>query len=180
MDTYLYPWTADAPAACDGGGDNDNGVRVFVKVTLTQIGLQTLIASDTQDGSIVGLTAIMVVGADIKLTKEPRFQVAASGDIVQFKICWSNYSSASGAGFTVTDKVPNGFTYYQDTSANHFCGATSGFGTATVAYSTTGNNPADYSSMPGAGVPAAAWLRWTVPQAGVNTTGCVCFKATVN
>ncbi len=169
-DGYDYTWVSAT----------DKGVKIFVNVSLTALGLQSIIAMDTNDGSITGLTTIQVVGVDVKLTKEPRLQVSASGDVIQFRICWSNYSTASAANFVITDQVPNGFTYSQDTSANHFCGATKGFGAATVAYSTTGNNPGDYATMPAGGTTAATWLKWTVPEVGVLTTGCVCFKARVN
>ncbi|MEK7767423.1 MAG: hypothetical protein AAB368_14430, partial [bacterium] len=169
MDTYNYQWSPGL------------GWVVFVKVTLTQLGIQSIVATDTLDGSVNGLTSIIVVGADVKLTKQPPLQVSASGDIVQFKICWSNYSTASASTFTITDEVPNGTVYFPDVLSNHFCGAAKGFGAATAAYSITGNNPADYAAMPAGGpaTTAVQYLRWTIPMVGVATTGCVCFKVTV-
>ncbi len=177
MGSYSYVWSSDV-AGCNSGGDN--GVRIFVQVRLEILGRQSLIASDTIDGSITGITTILVVGVDVKLTKEPPLQIAASGDLVQFKICWSNYSSASASNFVITDQVPGGFTYVQDQAQNHFCGATKGFGAATIAYSTTDSSPGAFQTMPGAGVTGATWLRWTVPEVGVDTTGCGCFKVRVD
>ncbi|MEK7764600.1 MAG: hypothetical protein AAB368_00045, partial [bacterium] len=169
MDTYNYAWI---PA--------NQGIRLFINVVFTKLGFQSIVATDTLDGSITGVTAVQVVGADIKLTKEPPLQVNASGDVVQFKICWSNYSTATGSTFTINDAVPNGTVYAPDVLSNHFCGATKGFGAAVAAYSTDGG--IGYASMP-AGGPATTGvtnLRWTIPAVGVMTTGCVCFKVTVN
>ncbi|MEK7767055.1 MAG: hypothetical protein AAB368_12535, partial [bacterium] len=118
MDTYNYTWTS--------GASKDNGVRLFIYVVMTQLGLQTIVASDIADGSITGLATVLIVGADVKLTKEPPLQVSASGDTVQFKICWSNYSTASAASFTISDQVPDGTIYVPDVLSNHFCGATKG------------------------------------------------------
>ncbi|MEK7767318.1 MAG: hypothetical protein AAB368_13895, partial [bacterium] len=184
MGGYDYAWdTADSkgsPCAvgvpCKGGactactGGCDNGVSVLVNVSLTQLGLQTIVASDTLDGSIVGLTTVQVVGADIKLTKMPPLQVSASGDTVQFQICWSNYSTATGSAFTITDAVPNGTVYLPDVASSHYCGATKGFGAATVAYSTNGG--AAYTTLPAGGTAATpvTHLRWTIPTVGVATT----------
>ncbi len=174
MEASDYVWS---------GGEG--GVKIFVNVTFSQLGLQTIIANDINDGSITGLVAFMVVATDVKLTKQPPLTIAASGDVVQFRICWSNYSSGSALDFTVTDAVPNGTVYLTSplqTRDSHFCGATKGFGTPMVAYSTTDNSPGSYTDVPVAGTSAAVkWLKWTVPTAvGVNTSGCVCFKATVN
>ena len=169
MDGYDYVWQ---PAA-------DGGVRVFITVTLSTLGLQSILASDVIDGSITGLATVQVVGADVKLTKQPPLQVSASGDVVQFRICWSNYSTASASTFTITDAVPNGTVYAPDVLSNHFCGATKGFGAAAAAYSTDGG--IIYTTIP-AGGPATTGvttLRWTIPLVGVATTGCACFRVTV-
>ncbi|MEK7766957.1 MAG: hypothetical protein AAB368_12040, partial [bacterium] len=169
MDSYNYAWTGA-----------EEGVKVFVKVTLGTLGLQAIVVTDMIDGSINGLATVQVVGADIKLVKWPPLQVSASGDIVPFRICWSNYSTATGSSFTINDAIPNGTIYVPDVLSNHFCGATKGFGAATAAYSTDGG--IGYTSMP-VGGPATTGvtnLRWTIPTVGVMTTGCVCFKVTVN
>ncbi len=174
LGSYSYPWQP-----------GDAGVKMFVNVTMTQLGIQSIIANDTLDGSITGLTTIIVVGVDVKLKKEPLLQIAASGDQIQFRICWSNYSSASAANFVITDAVPGGLTYVTNpiqTAASHFCGDTAGIASSsTVAYSTTDNSPGSFSTIPPGGTTAAVkWLKWTIPSVGVNTTGCVCFKANVN
>lgn len=186
MGGYTYPWKADPPSFCDNPiGVNDNGVKVFVNVSMGRTGNQTIVVNDTADGSIVGLGAVFVVAADVKLTKHPS-SVQASGDIVQFRICWSNYSEATVSGFTITDRMPNGFTYLTDppqAPADLLCGGTYGNPTGvTVAYSITDNSPGSFSQMSGAigGPPLPAWLRWTIPEVIPNTTGCVCFKAKVN
>ncbi|MEK7765376.1 MAG: hypothetical protein AAB368_03980, partial [bacterium] len=84
MDSYNYTWTSNqAPCTCSS--NCDMGVKVFIKVTMTVLGYQTIVATDINDGSIVGITALQVVAADIKFTKQPPLQVSASGDIVQFK-----------------------------------------------------------------------------------------------
>ncbi|MEK7767982.1 MAG: hypothetical protein AAB368_17255, partial [bacterium] len=114
------------------------------------------------------------------LTKTPPLQVVSSGDIVQFKICWSNYSTATASMFTINDEIPSGMVYYPDVSTNHLCGATSGVAGITPAYSTDGGSA--YTTMPGGGpgTTGVTNLRWTVPAVGVMTTGCVCYKVTVN
>ena len=167
MDAYNFTWSlANA------------GVKVFVKVTLTPLGYQSIIAADMLDGSIIGLTTIQVVGVDVKLTKMPPLQVAASGDTVQFRICWSNYSTATAATFTITDRVPAGTVYVPDIPSNHLCGASRGFGAATVAYSLDGGTT--FPTMTGPATTGVTHLRWTIPQVGVATTGCVCFRVAVN
>ncbi len=179
MDTYNFTWSSSS--LCTAPPDED-GVRIFVNVVLTRLGLQTIVATDTTDGSIAGLTAIMVVGADVKLTKEPRFSVQASGDTVQFRICWSNYSSASAFTFVLTDGVPMGTTFVPEASTAPFdCGNTKGVPVA-VAYATATTPSAPPAASFTAGNPAAAtrWLRWTIPYAGINTTGCACFRVSVN
>jgi len=175
MNTYDFTWSSQS--ACNAA-PNENGVKVFVNVTLTKIGVQTLIGNDIYDGSITGLTAILVTGADVKIFKAPKLTVAASGDTVQFKVCWSNYSSASAFSMVLTDAVPAGTAFLPEASTAAFnCGSTDGVA-VTTAYSTatTGTMPAAGSFTTGNPVTATRWLRWTVPMAGVQTTGCACFR----
>ncbi len=181
MGSYSYVWSNDTPGSlCDTG--SDNGIKLFVNASLSTIGLHTIVASDMLDGSITGLGTISVVGVDVKLTKEPGLRISASGDTVQFKICWSNYSSGSAENFVITDRIPGGMTYLPDLGGNHLCGGTYDTSDIGVAYSITDNAPGSFSSAdPAATTPAGVtWLRWTVPAAGIRTTGCVCFKARVN
>jgi uncharacterized repeat protein (TIGR01451 family) len=180
MEAYNYTWTSNSGVGCGVSPFND-GVKVFVNVILSRLGLQTISAADTMDGSILGLTAVNVVGADVKLTKEPRLMVAASGDTVQFKVCWSNYSSASAFTFVVTDAMPMGTAFVPEASANTLsCGNTDGVALG-VSYSTATSPtmPAAASFTTGNPVAATRWLRWTVPYAGVNTTGCACFRVAI-
>jgi uncharacterized repeat protein (TIGR01451 family) len=177
MEGYNYTW---------GGCGTDCGVKVFVNVSFTQLGLQTLVASDVFDGSITGLEAIMVVGADVRLEKRKKLTIAASGDTVQFWICWSNYSTATAYSFTITDAVPNGTTYVPELAGNAICGQDGPYNAsvsmaASSSTSTTPPNTAFVYVAP-ATTPAATtrWLRWTVRDVYVNSTGCVCFKVVVN
>ncbi len=179
MDSFNYTWKSNVAGSCNTG--TDNGVKVFVNVTFNKLGIQTIVATDTVDGSIVGLGAIMVVGADVKITKDPRLSIQASGDTVQFKVCWSNYSSASAFSFVITDAVPVGTTFVPEATTGAFnCGSTDGV-PVTVSYSTaTSATPPPVFTD---GLPPGAttrWLRWTVPMAGVQTTGCLCYRVSVN
>jgi uncharacterized repeat protein (TIGR01451 family) len=138
------------------------------------------------DGSITGLEAIMVVGADVRLEKRKKLTIAASGDTVQFWICWSNYSTATAYSFTITDAVPNGTTYVPELAGNAICGQDGPYNAsvsmaASSSTSTTPPNTAFVYVAP-ATTPAATtrWLRWTVRDVYVNSTGCVCFKVVVN
>lgn len=182
MDVYAFTWSSTA--ACSTAPD-ENGVRIFVNVILYRLGLQSLVANDLYDGSINGVAAINVVGADVKLTKEQRLSVAASGDTVRFRICWSNYSSASAFTFTITDAVPLGTSYVPDVATQMNCGNTDGV-PLTVAYSVaTSATPPPAGSFvtlaPASAPPAATrWLLWTAPAAGIQTTGCACFRVSVN
>ncbi len=177
MDAYNFTWSSSI--ACPAAPD-ENGVRMFVNVTLTRLGLQTIVGTDTVDGSITGLTAVVVVGTDVKLTKEPRLAVGASGDTVSFRVCWSNYSSASAFTFVITDAVPMGTTFLPEAGTAAFdCGSTDGV-SIIPAYSTATSvtPPAAFTTAnPLAGT---RWLRWTIPMAGVATTGCACYRVTVN
>ncbi|MEK7475735.1 MAG: hypothetical protein AAB152_08895 [Candidatus Coatesbacteria bacterium] len=178
MDGYNYTW--DSSWGC-GSAPYDDGVRIFLNMSMSDLGSQALIAVDTADGSITGIASILVVGADIKLEKRPPFSIAATGDTVQFRICWSNYSSASGFTFVVNDAVPMGLTFLPEGSAAALdCGNTDGV-PVTVAYATTASPavPAAASFTAGNPVAGTRWLRWTVPVAGVQTTGCACFRVTV-
>ncbi len=179
MDTYNYTWSSSV-APCNAG--SVNGVRVFVNVTMTRLGLQTIVGTDTTDGSIVGITAVNVVGADVKFTKEPRLTVAASQDTVQFRVCWSNYSSASAFVFTMTDAVPRDTTFLPEAGTWAFwCGSTDNVPVVTsYSTATTPTVPAAASWITANPVAGTRWLRWTIPMAGVQTTGCACFRVTVN
>ncbi len=180
MDSYNFTWTSNT-GPCSAAPD-ENGVKVFVNVSLTRLGLISIVASDIVDGSITGLTTIMVVGADVKLFKEPRLSVAASSDTVQFKICWSNYSSASAFSFTMTDAVPMGTTFLPEAGTWGFdCRSTDAVGILTsYSTATTATMPAPASFTTGLPIATTRWLRWTVPMAGIQTTGCACFRVTVN
>ena len=173
MDSYNYAWIlANA------------GVKIFINVNFSQLGLQTLIAADTLDGSITGITGIMIVGADVKLEKRQKLSVAASGDTVQFQICWSNYSSATAYSFTITDAVPMGTTYVPELASLAMCmasGPVPGFSMAASA-STTTTPPTNFATVnPGSTAGGTTrWLRWTIRDAYVNSSGCVCFKVVVN
>jgi len=171
LDTYNYTWV---PAT-------DQGVHIFLNVTFNDLGLQTIVASDVTDGSIVGLAAFMVVGVDVKLFKEQKLTIAASGDTVRFRICWSNYSSASAFTFVITDAVPVGTAYVPEVPSVMNCGSTDGV-TMTVAYSDSSTPPTSWTTVSSGIVGGAAtrWLRWTVPVTGVQTTGCACFRVSVN
>ncbi len=183
MDAYNFTWMSNIGAGC-GAGPYQDGVHVFVNVTFTRLGVMTIVASDTTDGSITGLTAVLVVGVDVKLTKSPRLSVAASGDTVQFRICWSNYSSASAFSFTITDAVPMGTTYVPDLASNHLCGFSGAAVPVDVAYSlatsTAPPPPASFLTTGGALPVGVRWLRWTIKPVNVYSTGCVCFKVSVN
>jgi len=169
MDITNYTWTL-----------GDAGVKIFIQVTLTKLGLQTIVASDTSDGSITGLTAVMVVGADVKLFKQPRLSVQASGDTVQFQVCWSNYSSTSAFSFVITDAVPMGTTFVPEASTAPLdCGNTDGT-PVVVSYSTSTSTTPPTPFTTGNPIAGTRWLRWTVGMAGVGTTGCGCFRVTVN
>jgi len=182
MDSFNYTWSSNV-APC-GGSPYDNGVHIFVNVTLSRLGVQTIVAADTADGSITGLAAILVVGADVKLLKQPPLSVAASGDTVQFRVCWSNYSSASAFTFTVTDAVPMGTVYVPDAATAMDCGNTDGVA-VTVSYSTATSTtppaPGSFVSISGAtqALAGTRWLRWTAFAAGVQTTGCFCYRVAV-
>ncbi len=185
MDGYNFAWSS-APGFgnCNNNGafPDENGVRVFEVTGFNRLGPASLVASDVTDGTITGLTTVMVVCSDIKLTKEPRLAVLASADTVQFRICWSNYSSASAFSFTMTDAVPMGTTFFPEAGTWGLdCGNRNGLGLA-VAYSTVASPgvPPPASFVAGNPVAATRWLRWTVPYAGVQTTGCACFRVTVN
>lgn len=170
--TANYLWT---------GAGGDDGVHIFVNVVMTSIGIQTIVASDTADGSILGLGSVMVVGVDVKLTKEPRLTVAASGDTVQFKICWSNYSTTTAFNFVITDAVPESTTYVPDPATAMDCGNTNGV-IPDVAYSTStsATPPATFTTTGGTPPGSSRWLRWTYGQVAINTTGCACFRVRVD
>ncbi len=186
MDTYNYTWDSNDPAAtCLGAGcvnGCDNGVRMFLNVSFSKLGAVTIVAGDIADGSITGLAAVMVVGVDIKLTKSPRLSLAASTDTVRFTVCWSNYSSSSAFTFVITDAVPLGTTFVPEAgTAALSCGSTTGAAPG-VAYSTASSATAPPAASFITGNPAAGtrWLRWTVGVAGVNATGCACYRVSVN
>ena len=176
MDSYNYAW--------DGCGTTC-GVKVFINVSFTHMGTQTLVAIDTIDGSISGIASTVVVAADVKLEKRKRLSVAASGDTVQFQICWSNYSSATAFSFTITDAVPMGTSYVPEVASTMVCGwGGPNAPGVTVWYSTatTTTPPGTFTSLPGTGSPLSnsRWLRWTIRDVYINSTGCVCFKVSVN
>jgi uncharacterized repeat protein (TIGR01451 family) len=174
MDAYNYTWTGA-----------ENGVKVFINVSFTLLGLQTLVANDTLDGSITGLTTIMVVGADVKLEKRKKLSVAASGDTVLFQLCWSNYSTATAFTFVITDAIPLGTTYVPETASLALCGWNGpAVPSVNFAYSiaTSTTPPAAFTTQAPAGTApgTARWLRWTIRDVYVYSSGCVCYKVQVN
>ena len=177
MDTYNYSGWNGCGTTC--------GVKMFINVSFNALGLINLTGQDTLDGSITGMTTIMVVGADVKLEKRKKLSVAASGDTVQFWICWSNYSSATAYSFTITDAVPNGTTYVPELASLAICGQkgpVDASASLAASTSTTTTPPTNFATV-NAGSTAASttrWLRWTIRDAYVNSTGCVCFKVVVN
>jgi uncharacterized repeat protein (TIGR01451 family) len=182
MDSFNFAWTS-SKAACNVP-PNEDGVTILVNVSFQKIGMQTMVASDLMDGTITGLATFMVVGVDVKLWKEPRMAIQASGDTVTFKVCWSNYSSASAFTFTITDAVPVGTTYVPDAANAALCGATDAIVPA-LAHNpaTTGTTPTTgWVTVTGASAPplGTRWLRWTVPFTGVQTTGCLCYRVSVD
>jgi uncharacterized repeat protein (TIGR01451 family) len=180
MNNFDYTWPSSV-AACNGASAV-NGVRMFLNVVFTVLGTQSIVAADTTDGSVTGVGVTLVVGTDVKLTKEPRLMVAASGDTVQFRVCWSNYSSGSAIMFVINDALPVGTSFLPEASqAALSCGSTNGVGLS-VAYSTatTPAVPPAASFTTGNPIAGTRWLRWTVPDTGVNTTGCACYRLTVN
>ena len=179
MDLVSYTWV---PAA-------DGGVHIFVNVVFNELGMQTIIASDTIDGSITGLGAVMVVGVDVKLFKEPRVSMQASGGTVQFRVCWSNYSTSSGFSFTITDAIPEGTTYVPENLSDSLCSFTPAnppslvpAGQAAYSTDTTASMPpaASFTTIAGSPPGTTRWLRWTLGVIGVNSTGCVCYRVKVN
>jgi uncharacterized repeat protein (TIGR01451 family) len=179
MDAFNYTWSNNI-VPCNAG--TDNGVRIFINVTFTKLGLSAIVAMDLNDGSITGVGVINVVGADVKLFKEPKLSVAASGDTVRFKVCWSNYSSASAFTFVITDAVPVGMTFVPEAAVTALdCGNTDGAVLAVSASTlNTGTMPTAASFAAGNPVAGTRWLRWTVPVTGVQTSGCACYRASVN
>jgi len=178
MDTYNYTWSSNV-APCNSG--SDNGVKLFYSVQFTRLGMQTIIAMDITDGSITGVTALMVVGVDVKLTKKDPLAISATGDVVQFRICWSNYSSSSALSFVITDAVPMGTTYIQQIATNHVCGTTSPI-VYDLAFSTATSStpPGTFTTTTGTPLTETRWLRWSIKSVDVNTTGCACFKVKVD
>jgi len=175
MESYNYTWNACGI---------DCGVKIFVNVMFNRIGLQTIVAVDTLDGSIAGVAATLVVAADVKLEKRKKLSIAASGDTVQFQICWSNFSSATAFSFTITDAVPMGTSYVPEVASTMLCSASIPVPGMTVYYSTatTTTPPGTFTSVPGTSSPLSntRWLRWAIRDVYVNSTGCVCFKVSVN
>jgi uncharacterized repeat protein (TIGR01451 family) len=182
MDLYNYTWKSSTVPCVPCGGPCDGGIRIFLNVTFTKLGMKTIVAGDTMDGSISGLAAVLVVGVDVRLSKEPRFVMAASADTVGFKVCWSNYSSASAFTLVLTDAVPMGMTFVPEVALGAFnCGNTDGL-SPIVAYSTvpSANTPPAASFTTALPITGSRWLRWTIPMAGVQTSGCVCYRAQIN
>jgi len=175
MDSYNYQY--------NGCGTNC-GVKIFMNVSFTKLGMQTIVAVDTMDGSITGLASLLVVGADVKLEKQPRLTVAASGDTIRFQLCWVNAASATAFSFVITDAIPMGTSYVPEIASTMLCWSSAPVPGVTVWYSTatTTTPPGTFTSLPGTSSPLAnsRWLRWTIRDVYANSSGCVCFKVSVN
>ena len=179
MDTYNFTWSASSDCSV---APDENGVKLFLNVVFSKIGTQTIIAGDIMDGSIVGVGTCTVVGVDVKFYKDQRLTVAASGDTVRFKVCWSNYSSGSAFTFVITDAVPMGTTYVPEAAVGALnCGSTDGVA-LDVSYTTVASATMPAAASFGTGNPVGGtrWLRWTVLTLGVDTTGCACYRVKVN
>ena len=51
MDAYNYTWHSSLGCA---GVPNDDGVRIFLSVLFNRLGVMSLVATDTADGTITG------------------------------------------------------------------------------------------------------------------------------
>ncbi|MEK7477638.1 MAG: hypothetical protein AAB152_18620 [Candidatus Coatesbacteria bacterium] len=179
MESFNFTWSS--VSACNAA-PNENGVKLFLNLTLTRLGMQSIVANDLLDGSITGLGVVSVVGVNVQYEGSPRLTIAASSDTVQFKVCWSNYSAASAFTFVMTDAVPVGMTFVPEAGSSALmCGGNWG-GAGAVAYSTLASATMPLAASFSTGNPVAGtrWLRWTAPVVGVRTTGCACFRVTVN
>ncbi len=177
MDTYNFTWSSTTNC---NAAPNEDGVHIFFNVIFNKLGQQTLIGADTVDGTITGFASIMVVGVDVKLTKVPRFVASASGDLVRFQLCWSNYSSASAFTFVITDAIPMGTAFFPEAGTAAFdCGGTLPVNLR-VAYSTAASTTPPAAFTEANPIAGTRWLRFTVPQIGINSTGCACYRVTVN
>jgi len=76
--------------------------------------------------------------------------------------------------------VPMGTNLIEGIGTDFICGVKSGV-VVDVAYSTATSVTAPATFLPGTSVvpKTARWLRWTVKDAGILSTGCVCFKVSV-
>ena len=77
--------------------------------------------------------------------------------------------------------IANGISLPPEAATALDCGNTKGQ-PLTVGYSTltSPTAPAPGSFITGVPTAGTRWLRWSVPNIGVNTTGCACFRVTVN
>jgi hypothetical protein len=74
-----------------------------------------------------------------------------------------------------TTFLPEAGTWALDCGNTDLLGLAIGYSTAT-----TTTPPAPASWVSGNPVAGTRWLRWTVPVAGVQVTGCACYRVTVN
>ena len=80
----------------------------------------------------------------------------------------------------MTDAVPQGTTFVPEaTTAPLDCGNTDGT-PVVVSYSTATSATPPSPFTTGNPIAGTRWLRWTVGMAGIQTTGCGCFRVSVN
>ena len=136
-------------------------------------------AGKTLAASAGFILAVSTAQAGIELTKNPAVQPGGFGDTVRFTICWSNFSTETAFTFVITEAVPLSTTFIPEASTAAFdCGNSTGV-SPTTAYSTANSVTPPAAFVSGNPVAGTRWLRWTLPQAGTPTTGCVCYRVTV-
>ena len=83
--------------------------------------------------------------------------------------------AAAGFHHVIRGAVDEAGTWGFDCRSTDAVGILTSYSTATTATMPT---PASFTT--GLPITTTRWLRWSVPMAGIQTTGCACFRVTVN
>jgi len=104
-------------------------------------------------------------------------EVACAGNIVQYRICFSNYTDYSAFSVTITTQAGSFADRIKGPAVGGAIWASGGFGTAGSYWAASLSGPWNSTSPAGMGEPL--YLRWILQKVGMHQSGYIVYQAIV-
>ena len=126
---------------------------------------------------------VLAASADLKLMKDPPLSVGGIGDTFEFRISWSNFSAESAQNLVITDRIPSPAAYVPEALGFSLEGSSVPLTYGVdwwAAYSTDPDTAvppnALFVTTPGTPPEGVYWLRWTIADVGVASSGTLAYR----